>query len=310
MPESKSIVIVGSVALDTIETPWGSAADCLGGSASYASLAASFFAPTRMVGIVGSDFPDSACRLFAEHGVDLEGLEIVEGKTFRWGGRYPADMNRRDTLFTHLNVFEDFHPKLPPSYRDSEIVLLANIHPSLQMEVLDQVGRPHYTALDTMNLWIHTALDSLRDVLKRVDLLFVNDEEARQLSGEEHLLKAVRVLQEMGPRHVVVKKGEHGALLFTDEDVFATCAVLLERVFDPTGAGDAFAGAFLGHLARDGRIDASTLRQAMVYATVTASFATEHFGADRLVEATDEAIERRVSALHRLTQWPQPQRMC
>jgi sugar/nucleoside kinase (ribokinase family) len=309
MPQPMSIVIVGSVALDTIETPCGAATDCLGGSASYASLAAAFFAPVRMVGVVGSDFPASATQLFTAKGVDTEGLEVIEGKTFRWGGRYHQNMNRRDTLFTDLNVFEHFHPKLPQSYCDSEIVFLANIHPSLQMEVLGQVTDAQYVALDTMNLWIDIAKEDLELVLRRVDLLFVNDEEAMQLTGQSNVWQAVEKLHSMGPRHVVVKKGEHGALLFTEEGPFAIPAVLLEKVFDPTGAGDAFAGAFLGHVAQDGQVAGPTLRQATVYATVTASFATERFGADRLVEATREDIEQRVTQLREMTQWPAPQRL-
>ncbi len=304
MSQSFSIVIVGSVALDTLESPWGAASDCLGGSASYASLAATFYAPVRMVGIVGSDFPAASTQLFREKGVDTEGLEVAEGKTFRWGGRYHANMNRRDTLFTELNVFEHFHPKLPESYRDTEIVFLANIHPSLQLEVLDQVSAPRYVALDTMNLWIETARDALGEVLKRVDLIFVNDEEAAQLTGHSNLCRAVDALREMGPRHVVIKKGEHGAVLFSSDGPFALPAVLLDKVFDPTGAGDTFAGAFLGHVAREGCLDGPTLRRAMIYATVTASYATERFGADRLVEANLEDIENRISILREMTQWP------
>lgn len=309
MSEPKKIVVVGSVALDTIETPWGAAQDCLGGSASYASIAAGFFAPVRLVAVVGTDLPSVARDLFDARDVDTGGLEVVEGRTFRWGGRYHENMNRRDTLFTELNVFEHFHPKLPQSYRDSEIVFLANIHPALQSEVLEQVNRPELVALDTMNLWIETARDELEAVLAKVDLLFVNDEEAQQLSGHANLWRAVSRLREMGPRIVVVKKGEHGALLFTEGGLFALPAVLLEKVFDPTGAGDAFAGAFLGHVARQGDFTDATLRQSMIYGTVTASFVTERFGTDRLAEASLADIEERMSQLRADTEWPEPLRL-
>jgi sugar/nucleoside kinase (ribokinase family) len=296
---------VGSIALDTLHTPHGSAEDCLGGSASYSAFAASYHAPVNLVAVVGTDFPENARGLFDRRGVDTAGLEVVEGGTFRWGGRYHDDMNRRDTLFTHLNVFEDFHPKLPEAYRDSEVVFLANIHPALQMEVLDQVGKPRFVALDTMNLWIDVARDDLVGALGRIDLLFVNDEEAMQLSGAGNLSAAVRALRAMGPRHIVVKKGEHGAVLFADGDEpYVQPTVLLETVVDPTGAGDAFAGGFLGHVARSGDASARTLRQAMVQGTVTASFTAESFGPDRLVALSDDGIGERREVLARISAWP------
>jgi sugar/nucleoside kinase (ribokinase family) len=302
---SDRIVVVGSIALDTLHTPHGSAEDCLGGSASYSAFAASYHAPVNMVAVVGTDFPENARGLFDQRGVDTAGLEVVEGGTFRWGGRYHDDMNRRDTLFTHLNVFEDFHPKLPDSYRDSEVVFLANIHPALQMEVLDQVGSPRFVALDTMNLWIDIARDDLVKALGRIDLLFLNDEEAMQLSGEANVTAAVRALKAMGPKHVVVKKGEHGAVLFANgDDPYVQPTVLLESVVDPTGAGDAFAGGFLGHVAQSGNADARTLRQAMVQGTVTASFTTESFGPDRLVGLSDGGIGERREVLARISAWP------
>jgi sugar/nucleoside kinase (ribokinase family) len=302
---SERIVVVGSIALDTLHTPHGSAEDCLGGSASYSAFAASYHAPVNLVAVVGTDFPETARGLFDRRGVDTAGLEVVEGGTFRWGGRYHDDMNRRDTLFTHLNVFEDFHPKLPAEYRDSEVVFLANIHPALQMEVLDQVEGPRFVALDTMNLWIDIARDDLVKALGRIDLLFLNDEEAMQLSGEGNVTAAVRALKAMGPKHVVVKKGEHGAVLFADgADPYVQPTVLLESVIDPTGAGDAFAGGFLGHVARNGAADARTLRQAMVQGTVTASFTTESFGPDRLVELSDGGIDERRGVLARISAWP------
>lgn len=305
MSAAHRIVVVGSVVLDTIHTPHGSAEECVGGSASYAALAASYHAPVHLVGIVGSDFPTEARELYAAHGIDVEGLEVVEGETFRWGGRYHADMNRRDTLFTHLNVFEHFHPKLPESYRDAEVVFLANIHPSLQMEVLEQVRDPRFVALDTMNLWIDIARDDLAEVLKKIDLLFLNDEEARQLSGETNLVAAVRALRAMGPEAVVVKKGEHGAVLFDDSATpYVQSTVLLDQVVDPTGAGDAFAGGFLGHVARVGNTEDVTLRSAMVHGTVLASYTTERFGIDRLAELRESDISERSDVLRMLTAWP------
>jgi sugar/nucleoside kinase (ribokinase family) len=302
---SDRIVVVGSIALDTLHTPHGSAEDCVGGSASYAAFAASYHAPVNLVAVVGTDFPAEARELFKARHVDTEGLEIEQGETFRWGGRYHDDMNRRDTLFTHLNVFEHFHPKLPDAYRDSEVVFLANIHPALQMEVLEQVDQPRFVALDTMNLWIDIARDDLVRALGKIDLLFVNDEEAMQLSGEGSLTGSVKVLKAMGPQHVVVKKGEHGAVLFADgDDPYVQPTVILDNVVDPTGAGDAFAGGFLGHVARTGDASARTLRQAMVQGTVTASFTAEAFGPDQLVDLQDNALQSRLGVLQRISAWP------
>lgn len=298
------IVVVGSVALDSIQTPWGSAEECLGGSASYFSVAASYYTPVHLVAVAGTDLPDSARRLFDEHGVDTEGLELVEGKTFRWGGRYHVDMDRRDTLFTHLNVFEHFHPRLPDAYRDCEICFLGNIHPALQREVLEQVEGPKLVALDTMNLWIDSALADLKAVLKKVDLLFLNEEEVRQLSGHNLLWTAVEAVREMGPKTIVVKKGEHGAALFTPTDRFVLPAVLLRQVFDPTGAGDTFAGGFLGHLARQGSLEDDALREAMIQGTVLASFVTEQFGVDRLLHLSDDDLQRRREELREQSRWP------
>jgi sugar/nucleoside kinase (ribokinase family) len=302
---SDRIVVVGSIALDTLHTPHGSAEDCVGGSASYAAFAASYHAPVNLVAVVGTDFPAEARKMFERRSVDTDGLEIVEGETFRWGGRYHDDMNRRDTLFTHLNVFEHFHPKLPQAYRGSEVVFLANIHPALQMEVLEQVEQPRFVALDTMNLWIDIARDDLVRALGKIDLLFVNDEEAMQLSGEASLTASVKALKAMGPRSVVVKKGEHGAVLFADgDDPYVQPTVILDTVVDPTGAGDAFAGGFLGHVARTGDATARTLRQAMAQGTVTASFTAEQFGPDRLVDLQENAIQSRLGVLERISAWP------
>jgi sugar/nucleoside kinase (ribokinase family) len=259
----------------------------------------------NLVAVVGTDFPDSATALYDRRRIDTEGLERVEGETFRWGGRYHEDMNRRDTLFTYLNVFEHFHPRLPQTYRDSEVVFLANIHPALQMEVLEQVDGPRLVALDTMNLWIDIAREELVQVLGKVDLLFVNDEEAMQLSGRGNLLAAVAELRAMGPRHVVIKKGEHGAVLFADGDTpYVQPTVILDTVVDPTGAGDAFAGGFLGHVARMGDQEVRTLRQAMVSGTVTASFTAESFGPDRLVDLQNEELDGRREVLREISAWP------
>lgn len=298
------IVVVGSVALDDIETPWASAEELLGGSALYFSVAASYYAPVRLVAVVGRDLPPRARSLLTDRNVDIRGLEVVDGDTFRWGGRYHEDMNRRDTLYTKLNVFEHFHPKLPGAYRDSEIVFLANIHPALQLEVLGQVDGPKLVAMDTMNLWIETARSDLESVLSRVDILFLNDEEVRQLSGERVLLPAVEAVRGMGPSTVVVKRGEHGAVLFSEAGRFFIPAVLLPRVFDPTGAGDAFAGGFLGYIAQKGGFDGLHLRQAMVHGTVLASFVTEQFSVDRLVDLRQEDITARLEELRDLTRWP------
>lgn len=304
---SDRIVVVGSIALDTLHTPHGTAEECVGGSASYAAFAASYHAPVNLVAVVGTDFPSHARELFDRRGVDTEGLEVVQGETFRWGGRYHEDMNRRDTLFTKLNVFEHFHPKLPARYRDSEVVFLANIHPALQMEVLDQVDQPRFVALDTMNLWIDIAREDLVEALGRIDLLFLNDEEAMQLTEERSLNAAVRALKSMGPASVVVKKGEHGAVLFADgDDPYVQPTVILDTVVDPTGAGDAFAGGFLGHVARARDSSGRTLRQAMVQGTITASFTAERFGPDRLVELSAELLEGRREVLARISAWPFP----
>lgn len=299
------IVVVGSVALDTVETPWGRADDALGGSATFFSLTASHYSRVGLVAVVGEDLPEGGRALLEGQKVDLSGLEVeAGGKCFRWGGRYHADVNCRDTLFTHLNVFEHFHPKLPEHYREVGILFLANIHPALQLEVLEQANAPRLVAVDTMNLWIEIARADLVRVLSRVDLVFLNDEEVRQLSGKHALPEAVAEVQAMGPRRVVVKKGEHGAILFDGDDRFALPALVLDEVIDPTGAGDTFAGGFLGHLARTGREDKASLREAMIQGTVMASFATQQFSVGGL-EGLDQArIDARREELRQLTAWP------
>jgi sugar/nucleoside kinase (ribokinase family) len=277
-----SLLAVGSVALDSLETPFGRREDVLGGSASYFSVCASFFGPTRMVAVVGEDFPEEHLRFFASRGVDLAGLVRRPGRTFRWKGRYEFDLNTAHTLDTQLNVFAEFRAELPAHYRDSEYVFLGNIDPDLQRSVLDQVKAPRFVACDTMNFWIASKRESLLRTLQRVDLLFVNDAEARQLAGEHNVVQAARRILSFGPRAVVVKRGEHGALFFSGAEVFAASAVPLASVFDPTGAGDSFAGGFMGYLARCRREDHATMRRALVLGSVLASFTVEQFSLDRL----------------------------
>ncbi len=288
-----ALLVVGSVALDSLETPFGRREDVLGGSASYFSACASFFGPTRVVAVVGEDFPDEHVRFLASRGVDLAGLSRQPGKTFRWKGRYEFDLNTAHTLDTQLNVFAAFHPRLPEHYRDSEYVFLGNIDPDLQRAVLDQVRAPRLVACDTMNFWIDSKRESLLKTLKRVDLLFVNDAEARQLAGEHNVVKAARRILSFGPRALVVKRGEYGALFFSGDEVFAASAVPLADVFDPTGAGDSFAGGFMGYVARVRREDLPALRRAIVVGSVLASFTVEQFSLDRLRTLAPEEIRTR-----------------
>jgi sugar/nucleoside kinase (ribokinase family) len=296
-----SLLVVGTVALDTVETPYGKAEDVLGGSATYFAAGASFFGPVRVVGVVGDDFPMERLAFLQKRGVDLSGIEVVPGgKTFRWSGRYHLDLNHRDTLGTWLNVLETFQPKLPEAWRDAPYVFLANIDPVLQRQVLDQVRKPRWVVADTMNFWIGSVKPELLKTLARVDGLIVNDEEARQLAGTPNLIKAASAIQAMGPRTLIVKKGEHGALLFDQGKVFSAPAYPLEEVFDPTGAGDTFAGGFYGYLAKQGKTDEATLRQAVLYGSALASFCVEKFGPDRLVDLTMKEIEERVHAFRDL----------
>ena len=301
-----SILVVGSVALDTVETPFGRAEDALGGSATFFSAAASLFGPVQLVGVVGSDYPVDALNFLAERGVDLAGLERAQGESFRWAGRYAFDLNSRETLETRLGVFAAFQPKIPDEFRDAEWVFLGNIDPELQLGVLDQVHAPKFVACDTMNLWIDIKRDRVLDLLKRVDLLLVNDAEARQLSGDFNLARAARWILERGPRYLVIKKGEHGAILFTPHSVFFAPGFPLEAVFDPTGAGDAFAGGFMGHLAQCGRADDGDLRRAVIYGSVLGSFAVEKFSVERFRELTMDEIEDRVRAFREMTVFELP----
>ena len=296
-----SILVVGSVAFDDVATATDSRERLLGGAATYSSCAAGRFAPTRLVAIVGDDFAEEHVELLRSQGVDLEGLERAEGKTFAWGCRYEEDMNVRTTLFTDLNVFAGFHPKLPQSYRDSELVFLANIHPDLQHEVLDQVDDPQLVVCDTMNLWIETARDSLERLLERIDVLVINDEEARMLTGERNQLRAAAQLLQRGPKWLIIKRGEYGAAMFGGKGLFIVPAYPLEEVPDPTGAGDTFAGGFVGSLAAAGRIDEAAMRRAVVHGSAMASFACESFGLDRLLSLTPEELAGRVKAFRDLS---------
>jgi sugar/nucleoside kinase (ribokinase family) len=301
-----SILVVGSVALDTVETPFGRADDALGGSATFFSAAASLFAPVQLVGVVGDDYPLQALSFLAERGVDLAGLEQARGESFRWSGVYSFDLNSRETLETRLGVFADFEPKIPEGFRDAEWVFLGNIDPELQLGVLDQVHRPRFVACDTMNLWIDIKRDRLLALLKRVDLLLVNDAEARQLSGDFNLSRAARWIMDQGPRYLIIKKGEHGAILFTPHSVFFAPGFPLEEVFDPTGAGDAFAGGFMGHLAQCGRVDDGDLRRAVIYGSVLGSYAVERFSVERFKDLTADEIEDRVRAFREMTVFELP----
>jgi sugar/nucleoside kinase (ribokinase family) len=290
---AKSVCVVGSVAIDSVETPTGSAKDVLGGACSYFAVAASFFSPVNLVGVVGRDFPEAERRFLVERGINLEGLEQTSGETFRWHGRYHENMNVRDTLDLKLNVFESFQPKLPESYRGSEFVFLANIQPSLQSDVLGQLEAPQYVGADTMDHWIQSAPKELRALLSSVDLLSINDSEALMLAGESNVVRAARKILAMGPRHLIVKRGEYGALQFSDEEIFAVPAFPLENVVDPTGAGDTFAGGLFGSLAADGEVTSRSLRRAIVYGTVVASFTVEDFGLNRLRGLERDEIDAR-----------------
>jgi len=301
-----SLVVVGSIAIDTLETPQGRANDVPGGAASYFAVAASFFTPVKMVGIVGSDFPRRELDWFASLGIDLAGVEVRAGKSLRWSGRYHEDMNVRDTLSFAANVFDAFAPELPEAYRDVPFVFLANIAPSLQARVLDQVRAPRLVGADTMNLWIDTARGELDALLRRVPLLMVNDEEARLLSGERNMVRAARRILAMGPESVMIKRGEYGALYFSGETVFSVPAYPLEEVFDPTGAGDSFAGGVMGYLARSGDVSPGGIRRAIVYGSVLASFTVEAFGLDRLRRLTRGEIDQRYRQFVSLTSFDVP----
>lgn len=298
-----SLLVVGTLAFDSVETPFGRHDNVLGGSASYLSTAASYFTPVCMAGVVGADFPPEHLDFFASRKIDLGGVQKLPGKTFRWRGQYNHDLNVAQTLETQLNVLEAFKPELPAHFREAEYVFLGNFDPVLQLCVLDQVKAPKLVACDTMNFWISKHTDKLKKTLKRVDLLSINDAEARQLSGEYNLIKAAAAIHAMGPRILIVKRGEYGALLFTPDGIFAAPAYPLEIVQDPTGAGDSFAGGMIGYLARAKRIDSATLRQAVVMGSVLASFVVEDFSLDRMRTLTPAEIQKRVGLFEGLTQF-------
>ncbi len=305
-----SILAVGTVGLDSVETPSGSATGVLGGSVPFIVLAARYFCePVRLVAVVGGDFPPQYLDVLRRSGVDLEGLEHnPEGRTFAWEGRYHENMNDRDTLATHLNVLATFSPVLPAHYRRSSIVCLGNLDPRVQLEILNQVERPDLTICDTMNFWIRETPETLRSVLGRVDCLIINESEARQLSGEHNLIRAATAVMRMGPQILVLKKGEHGALLFYGDRVFSAPAVPLAEIVDPTGAGDAFAGGFSGQLSREARLDFDAFKRAVVYGTVFASFCVESFGPDRLLHLSEADIEGRAQQVREVAALPEFER--
>lgn len=296
-----SILVVGSVALDTVETPFGRVAEALGGSAVYFSVAASLYTPVRLVAVVGDDFPPEHVALLRQHGVDLAGLERAVGRTFRWTGRYDFDLNTAETLDTQLNVFANFHPKLPPAYAESDFVFLANIDPDLQREVLRQVTNAKLRVLDTMNFWIAKKPEQLASAMTMVDIVLMNEAEVRQFAGTYSLQRAARRILELGPRALIVKKGEYGAVLFSEHGYFVAPAYPLEDVRDPTGAGDSFAGGFLGFLARAGEITPRALKQAIVHGSVVASFTVEDFSVERLRRVTWDEVQRRYEEFRHFT---------
>ena len=302
-----SLLVVGSVAYDGIETPFGKTEKILGGSATYLSLAASYFAKKiNLVGVVGRDFSDEDIEVLKSRDIDLEGLQVDNsGDTFFWSGKYHFDLNKRDTLDTQLNVFEHFDPVIPEKYKDSRFVALGNIEPSLQEKVLDQVDSPALVVMDTMNFWIEGTPDALKKTLKRVDLLVINDSEARELAGEPNLIKAADKVRDLGPQSLIIKKGEHGALLFTGDEIFSAPAYPVIDIFDPTGAGDTFMGGLLGWLAYTNDLTPNNMRKAVVFGSVMASFCVEEFGPERLKSLNEKQIYDRYREFRRLSQIPE-----
>lgn len=299
------LVIVGTVAFDAIETPFGRTDKILGGAATYISLAAApYEVDSAIVSVVGGDFPEEYLQMLKTKGSDISGLEVVqEGKTFFWSGKYHYDMNSRDTLVTELNVLADFKPVVPESYKNAEVVMLGNLHPAVQLSVIEQMNNPKLVLLDTMNFWMDKAWDDLMTVIRRVNVLVINDEEARQLTGEYSLVMAALKIMEMGPNFVVIKKGEHGALLFNENDVFFAPAMPLKAVFDPTGAGDTFAGGFAGYLAKTGNYSFSNMKNAVINGSAMASFCVEKFGTAGLAELDRSDLNKRLIQFKNLTQF-------
>lgn len=301
-----SLLVVGTVAFDAIETPFGKTDKILGGAATYIGLSASYFLEkSNLVSVVGDDFPNEHINLLKGKGVNVDGLQIKDGeKTFFWSGRYHTDMNTRDTLDTQLNVLGEFDPIVPETYKNAEFLMLGNLMPSVQQRVLDQLpNRPKLVVLDTMNFWMDNFLDDLMASLKNVDVLTINDEEARQLSGEYSLVKAAKKILAMGPKFLIIKKGEHGALLFSDKEVFFAPALPLEEVFDPTGAGDTFAGGFIGYLASTGDISFENMKRAVIYGSAMASFCVEKFGTERMQDLSKDEMRERINAFIDLVQF-------
>jgi len=296
-----SLLVVGSIAFDSVKTPFGEANEVLGGSATYFATAASYFTDVCVVAVVGSDFPDKYLKFLKSRRIDIQGIERVEGRTFRWKGEYGYELNEAKTLDTQLNVFESFRPKIPESYRDIKVVFLANIDPDLQREVLHQVMEPQLVACDTMNFWIEGKRDSLLETLKLVDILLINDGEARELSGEPNLVKAARIILSYGPKILVIKRGEYGAVMFNERRIFIAPAYPLEAVFDPTGAGDCFAGGFMGYLANTMNFDEENIRKAIIFGSVMASFNVESFSLDRIKSLDYDEIRQRYMEFKALT---------
>jgi len=293
-----SLVVIGTMAFDALETPFGKVDRIIGGSATYVAWSASnFYKPIKQVSIIGGDFPQQEIDLLRERGVQFDGVEVIQdGKSFFWSGRYHMDMNTRDTLVTDLNVLAQFNPKIPDGYQDCEFLMLGNVVPSVQLDVINQFrNRPKLIVLDTMNFWMEVAMDDLKEVIKKVDVLLVNDAEARQLSGEYSLVKAAMKIQQMGPKYLIIKKGEHGALLFHGSKVFFAPALPLEEVFDPTGAGDTFAGGFIGHLAKTKDISFENMKTAIIVGSAMASFCVEKFGPEKMKEITKKDIDSRMA---------------
>ncbi len=297
---ANQVLVVGSVALDSVETPFGKADDVLGGSGTYFASSASHFAPVQLVGVVGDDYPLDLLQPLVERGVDLAGLEKVSGSSFRWRGRYRHDLNAAETLETHLGVFSNFRPNIPDQFREAPFVFLANIDPRLQLQVLEQVKKPRLVACDTMNFWIESRRPELVELLGHVDLITLNDGEARQLTEHTNLVQAARWILDKGPKHVLIKKGEHGAFMFTRDSVFFAPAYPLESVFDPTGAGDSFAGGFIGSLAASGDLSDASMRRAVVVGSAMGSFAVEQFSNGRLLDITRADIDARVQEFRQL----------
>jgi len=301
-----SLVIVGTVAFDAIETPFGKTDKIVGGAATFAGLAASYLFPdVKLISVIGEDFGDDNLNIIKSRGINVEGVEVISGgKSFFWSGKYHNDMNSRDTLITELNVLADFDPKIPASYQDCEYLLLGNLTPAVQMATLNRLeNKPKLVVLDTMNFWMDVALDELKEVLKKVDVLTINDAEARQLSGEYSLVKAAEKILQMGPQYLIIKKGEHGALLFGEGQVFSAPALPLADVFDPTGAGDSFAGGFIGYLAKLQSINFANMKNAIIFGSALASFCVEKFGTERLQNLSNEEISNRIQEFVKLSKF-------